>query len=71
MSKPRIDKAYYRTGPQLRLWWPLRRERRLWRAAGIHVREYTRAVVTRAVLDLFDMEPGETRNGVTLLAKAP
>lgn len=70
-AKRRIDKAYYRTGPQLRLWFPLNRERRLWRAAHIHHRDYIRYAITRSVLALFEMEVGETRNGVTLIARAP
>jgi hypothetical protein len=69
--KPRIDKAYYRTGPQLRLWLPLNRERRLWRAGAIHVREYRHQMMIRATLAMFDMKVGEKRGGVTLLAKWP
>jgi hypothetical protein len=69
--RPRIDKAYYRLGPQLRLWRPFNRERRLWRAGAIHAREYQRQLEIRALLSLFEMEVGETRNGVTLIARAP
>ncbi len=68
---PRIDKAYYRSGPSpLRLWWPLNRERRMWRAGRIHVERYERYMLVRAVLDMMEMDVGETKNGVTLLAKA-
>lgn len=71
MSTPRIDKAYYRTGPQLRLWWPLRRWRRMWRAGAIHARDYQRYMIARFAMDMFDMKVGETQGGVTLLAKWP
>jgi hypothetical protein len=64
----RIDKAYYRSGPALRLWWPLSRERRTWRAAFIHRDEYQRAMLVSFMVGLFDIKPGETRNGVTCLA---
>lgn len=71
MRPKRIDKAYYRTGPQLRLWWPLNRERRIWRAAFIHKRDYERYAIVQFALDMFDMKVGEKKNGVTLLAKYP
>lgn len=70
MSLKRIDKAYYRANaPRLWLWWPLRRERRMWRAGWIHLDRYERHMLVRAMLDMMEMNVGETKNGVTLLAK--
>lgn len=70
MNPKRINKAYYHTGPRLRMWLPLNRERRIWRAAHEHYREYWSQQITLAVLSTFDMEVGESRNGITCIAKA-
>jgi hypothetical protein len=67
----RIDKAYYRTGPQLRLWWPLNRSKRMWRAAHIHRKDYERYMIADWALSLLGLKEGETRNGVTCIASYP
>jgi hypothetical protein len=67
--KRRIDKAYYRTGPQLRVWWPLNRVRRTWRAAFIHRHQYGEYERVRWLLGMLDMQEGDTRDGVTCLAR--
>lgn len=58
MTSRRIDKAYYRTGPQLRLWWPLNRSKRMWRAAHIHRRDYERFMIADWALSLFGLKEG-------------